>query len=66
LEAIFYCYFAEGRANTTKSSIVAGRKRGGREINEYYCETKNNWSWGMLSGDQSGITLPQRLHQPMK
>jgi hypothetical protein len=35
---------------------VAGRQEGEREINECYCKTKKNQSWGMLSGDQKRVT----------
>jgi hypothetical protein len=45
---------------------VAGRQGTGREINEHYSETKKNWSWGMLPGDQRRVTSPQRLEQQMK
>jgi hypothetical protein len=45
---------------------VAGRQKGEREINECYCKTKKNQSWGMLPGDQKRVTSHQRLKQPMK
>jgi hypothetical protein len=38
----------------------------GREINEYYSETKENQSWKMLPGDQRRVTLLQRLEQSLK
>jgi hypothetical protein len=49
-----------------KGRNVAGSQEGGRRINECYSETKENWSWGMLAGDQRRVTSPQRLKQPMK
>jgi hypothetical protein len=49
-----------------KRGNVAGRQGRGREINEFYSETKENWSWGMLPGDQRRVTLPQRLKQSTK
>jgi hypothetical protein len=37
------------------------RKAGrGREINESYSETKENWTWGMLPGDQRRHLTPER------
>jgi hypothetical protein len=45
---------------------VAGRHRGGREINECYSNIKENRRWGMLPRDQKRVTSPQRLKQPMK
>jgi hypothetical protein len=35
---------------------MAGRQGGGREINESYSETKENWNWGMLPGDQRRVS----------
>jgi hypothetical protein len=52
--------------NTSANDTVAGRSGEGREINECYSKTKENWSWGMLPGDQRRVTSPQRLKQPMK
>jgi hypothetical protein len=49
-----------------KEGTVAGRQGREREINECYSKTKENWSWGMLPGDQKRVTSPQRLEQPMK
>jgi hypothetical protein len=43
------------------SAHVAEMQGGGREINECYSKTKENWSWGMLPGDQRRVTSPQRL-----
>jgi hypothetical protein len=49
-----------------KGGNVAGRHGVGREINEYYSETKKKRSWGMLPGDQKKVTSTQRLKHPMK
>jgi hypothetical protein len=49
-----------------KGDNVAGWQGGKREINDCYSKTKENWSWGMLSGDQRRVTSPQRLEWPMK
>jgi hypothetical protein len=49
-----------------KGENVAGRQGWGREINECYSETKENWSWGILPGDHRRVTLPQRLKEPKK
>jgi hypothetical protein len=40
--------------------------REGKGANECYSETKKNWSWEMLHGDQRRVTSPQRLKWPMK
>jgi hypothetical protein len=39
-----------------KGENMAGRQGGGREINESYSETKENWNWGMLPGDQRRVS----------
>jgi hypothetical protein len=44
-----------------KKRNVAGRQGEAREVKESYSETKENWSWGMLPGDQRRVTSPQRL-----
>jgi hypothetical protein len=51
---------------SSKGGTVAGRQGGGREINECYSETKENWSWGMLPGDQGRVTSLERLQWPIK
>jgi hypothetical protein len=53
--------------NPSNDEAECGRKaRRGREIHECYSKTKENWSWGMLSGDQGRVTSLQKLKQPMK
>jgi hypothetical protein len=50
-----------------RAENVAGRQgRGRRESKECCSETKKNWSWGVLPGDQRRVTLPQRLEWLMK
>jgi hypothetical protein len=38
----------------------------GKGDNECYSQTKKNWRWGMLPGNQRKVTLPQRLKQAKK
>jgi hypothetical protein len=35
-------------------------------VNECCSETKKNWSWGRLPGDQMKVISLQRLRQPRK
>jgi hypothetical protein len=37
-----------------------------KRVKECYRETKKNWSWGMLPGDQRRVTSPSRLKWSMK
>jgi hypothetical protein len=42
--------------------LYCGSKAGrGNGDNEWYSETKKNWIWGILPGDQRRVTLLQRL-----
>jgi hypothetical protein len=53
-------------SHPTNKKGNCGRKAGrGKGDDECYSETKLNWSWGMLPGDQRRVTSPQRLEQPM-
>jgi hypothetical protein len=38
---------------------VAGRQGWGRENNECYNKTEENWSWGILPGDQKRVISPR-------
>jgi hypothetical protein len=49
-----------------KGRNVAGRQGGGREINEFYSETKKIQIWGRLPEDQRSVTSPQKLEWPVK
>jgi hypothetical protein len=51
-------FFGPKVCPSIKEGNVAGSQGGGREINECYSETKENWSWGMLPGDQRRVTSP--------
>jgi hypothetical protein len=45
-------------------SRKAGRQK--KRLMSATVKTKENWSWGMLSGDHRRVILPQRLKNPMK